>query len=326
MKKRIAIIGAGISGLTLARELSQAFEVVVFEKARGVGGRMSTRYADPFSFDHGTQYFTARSKEFKKFLKPYIEDGTVDSWEGKIIGLELGKKATKDMWFEPHYVASPNMNSLCKKLAEGVDIRLNTKVTTILREKGDIWALFDEAENALDHFDWIISTAPPEQTRTLFKSFLTTDSALINSRMRGCYALMLGFKKSWDKQWIAAKVNSSELKWIGINSSKPNRNKDVTSIVVHSRNDWAEEHIEDDLVTIEKILLAKLELVTGISCENAEYVSTHRWRYAISENKVSSNFYLDKEQQLAATGDWSTASRIEDVWLATKKLAKALQS
>jgi predicted NAD/FAD-dependent oxidoreductase len=36
MKQRIAIIGAGISGLTLAQNLREYYDVVVFEKARGV--------------------------------------------------------------------------------------------------------------------------------------------------------------------------------------------------------------------------------------------------------------------------------------------------
>lgn len=119
---KIAIIGAGIGGLTLARELAKKANVTLFEKARGVGGRMSTRYADPFYFDHGAQCFTARSKEFQAFLKPYMDAGIVAEWKGKVINLELGKKETKRMWFEPHLVASPNMNSLCKKLAEGINI------------------------------------------------------------------------------------------------------------------------------------------------------------------------------------------------------------
>jgi predicted NAD/FAD-dependent oxidoreductase len=68
MKKRIAIIGAGMSGLTLANRLSKIAEVVLFEKSRGVGGRMSTRQADPFTFDHGAQFFTVRDKRFSVFI------------------------------------------------------------------------------------------------------------------------------------------------------------------------------------------------------------------------------------------------------------------
>lgn len=40
--KKIAIIGAGLSGITLAKKLSQKTDVHVFEKGRGIGGRMST--------------------------------------------------------------------------------------------------------------------------------------------------------------------------------------------------------------------------------------------------------------------------------------------
>ena len=40
---KIAVIGAGLGGLIAARLLNNLADVSVFEKARGVGGRMSTR-------------------------------------------------------------------------------------------------------------------------------------------------------------------------------------------------------------------------------------------------------------------------------------------
>ena len=69
--RRVAVIGAGLSGLA-ARELSESSEVTVFEKSRGYGGRMATRYGGDFEFDHGAQFFTARSAEFQEFLEPLI--------------------------------------------------------------------------------------------------------------------------------------------------------------------------------------------------------------------------------------------------------------
>ena len=68
MKNRIAVIGAGISGIYVAKELSKFAQVTVFEKSRGFGGRMSTRTRDDFEFDHGAQYFTVKSNEFNDFL------------------------------------------------------------------------------------------------------------------------------------------------------------------------------------------------------------------------------------------------------------------
>lgn len=324
MKKRIAIIGAGISGLTLSRQLKDYADVVVYEKARGVGGRMSTRYADPFYFDHGTHTFTARTKEFQAFLKPYMESGVIAEWKGKVINLEIGKKTTKRLWFEPHLVASPNMNSLCKKLAEVLNIKLSVEVAPLDHKHASAWLLQDKDGNVLGEYDWVISTAPPAQTLKLFEKALSADSSLHLARMQGCYSLMIGFNKPWDKQWIAAKVRDNPLKWISINSSKPGRNKSVTAIVVHSRNDWAEKHMDDDMQEAQHFLVQQFEAVSGISVANADYIFTHRWKYAIVKETEKSGFYFDPDQRVAATSDWASTSRIEEVWLNATKLAKEI--
>lgn len=51
--KKIAIVGAGITGLTVAWFLQQKYEVLVFEKAREVGGWMQTRCVDAARFECG---------------------------------------------------------------------------------------------------------------------------------------------------------------------------------------------------------------------------------------------------------------------------------
>lgn len=314
MKKRIAIIGAGISGLTLAQNLKNHADVVVYEKSRGVGGRMSTRYADPFYFDHGTQCFTARTEEFQSFLQPYMQDGTVAQWSGKVITLEIGKKQTKRIWFEPHLVAAPNMNSLCKKLAEGINVHLSKEVVPLMQKQSNAWLLNDKEGNMLGEFDFVISTAPPAQTLNLFQKQLTAECALHKANMQGCYSLMIGFNKPWDKKWIAAKVRNNPIKWISINSTKPSRGNKATSIVAHSSNSWADKHIDDDVQEAQKFLLEQFEAVTGISTQNAEYIGVHRWKYAIVEETEKAGFYYDPLQSIAATSDWASTSRIEEVW------------
>jgi renalase len=67
--QKIAVIGAGIAGITCARTLAQAgHSVHVFEKSKGLSGRMSTRRTPFGSFDHGAQYFTVRDPRFLKAL------------------------------------------------------------------------------------------------------------------------------------------------------------------------------------------------------------------------------------------------------------------
>ena len=45
---------------------------------------MATRRAKPYFFDHGTQFFKARSTEFKQFLAPLIIDGIIKPWHAHI--------------------------------------------------------------------------------------------------------------------------------------------------------------------------------------------------------------------------------------------------
>ena len=83
--RRVAIVGAGVAGLAAARALLEAGHApVVLDKGRGPGGRISTRRAEPFAFDHGAQYFTARDPRFVEQVAAWEAGGVVARWEGRI--------------------------------------------------------------------------------------------------------------------------------------------------------------------------------------------------------------------------------------------------
>ncbi len=324
MKPRLAIIGAGISGLTLANNLQAQYNVRVFEKARGVGGRMSTRYTEPYAFDHGAQFFTARHKAFQSFIAPLISRGLIAAWEGKVITLQEGRKTTDRLWFEPHYVAVPHMNNLCKFLAADLNVTTGTEVSPLAVKARDGWHLSDKDGQALGIYDWVISTAPPVQTHRLFAAHPSYKNSLPEPRLLGCYTLMLGFNAPWRQAWMAAKVHASPIEWIAINSTKPGRNKAVTSIVAHSSNMWAEDHIDDDMGAAELFLRQEFERVSSININTADYVACHRWRYALVNAVKEFVPLVDHDSGLASTGDWYTFSRVEDAWLNAMKLADIL--
>jgi len=184
-----------------------------------------------------------------------------------------------------------------------------------------MWHLLDKEGAMLGEFDWVISTTPPAQTLRLFNRHIIQSHPLRTARMQGCYALMLGFNKPWDRQWIAAKVNNNPIHWISVNSSKPGRDSKVTCLVVHSRNDWAEAHMDQNMSVTEKLLIEQFVRLTGYPADNADYVALHRWRYATVDNARKIGSYIDKQLRLGATGDWCESSRIEEAWVHATKLA-----
>jgi predicted NAD/FAD-dependent oxidoreductase len=190
----------------------------------------------------------------------------------------------------------------------------------------DGWALTDTHGNPLGIYDWVISTAPPVQTQRLFSAVLSPQHALPEPRMLGCYTLMIGFNRPWDRSWMAAKVHASPIEWIAVNSTKPGRNRAVTSLVAHSSNAWAEAHIDDDMQHAEQFLRAQFESVSGIDTGNADYFSCHRWRYALVEAAQQCMPFIDTDLGIASTGDWCTASRIENAWQNATTLSETLKT
>lgn len=68
---RIAIIGAGITGISVAYHHPAGSAITIFDKSRRPGGRVSTRTSREhpgYSFDHGAPYISANG-QFLEILK-----------------------------------------------------------------------------------------------------------------------------------------------------------------------------------------------------------------------------------------------------------------
>lgn len=321
---RIAIVGAGLAGLTLASRLAPGAAVTVFEKSRGTGGRMTTRRAEPWRFDHGTQFFTARTPDFQQFLEPWLARGTVEEWLGRVVYLEPGKKPRKRLWFEPHYVAAPSMSALCKALAEGLELRLGTEVAPLGPRGAQGWDLHDTTGNTLGTFDTVLCTAPAPQAVRLLDAHLAPGDPLRTVRFRACFALMLGLEGAWEPGWIAGKARDNPVEWIAAQSTRPGR-PEGAALVAHASADWSDTHLEDDPAAVQDTLQQQVLELTGLDPSRVKAAALHRWRYALADpDTLAPGHFLRADIGLAATGDWCAGSRIEDTWLAADRLAREL--
>ena len=312
--KKIAIIGAGLSGLTIAQKLSKHFAITVFEKSRGVGGRMATRRADVFEFDHGAQYFTVKSALFNDFIQPMLHNGIISRWNARFAEINPEGVLHKKVWGEsmPHFVGNPSMSRMCQHIAADLDVRLNTRIKSI--KPDHYWRLFDEADNDLGIYDWVIITTPSAQAAQLMPVSFKDHRQLASIKMSGCYSLMLGFAENPELNFDAAIVKEADISWISVNSSKPGRPSQPT-LLVNSTNAWAEANINVAQEVIVDHLSQELSRITGIDRSKAKCEMLQHWRYANIGFQTNHKGLVDIEQKLAACGDWCIKGRVESAFL-----------
>jgi renalase len=154
-RMRVGIVGAGMAGLACAEGLArQGHAVVLLDKGRGPGGRMSTRRIQTAhgeaQFDHGAQYFTVHDQGFREQTEAWIAEGVVASWPAAGTGA---------------YVGVPAMNSPVRRLAQSHTVHWSTLVTKV-ENVGTGWRLSVESGEGLD-VDMAIIAAPAEQAAAL---------------------------------------------------------------------------------------------------------------------------------------------------------------
>ena len=329
--KKIAIIGAGLSGLTLAEHLADIADVTLFEKHHHVSGRMAVRNYAPFVFDHGAQFFTVKHPEFSDLISRLQEAGVVARWDARFVevdGTEVKKSRAWENTFA-HYVGVPDMSSVGQFLYQqllqrSMEIHLNTHVSGMQRQ-GNQWCLIDAHHRELGRCDWVITAMPAKQAASLMPNSFTYQPTMNGIQMLPCYALMLGFEQPLNLAWDAAHITNSILSWASVNSSKPGRSAH-SSLVVMSRNQWAAEHVDQSDDWVKDVLMQALAGIVGDQVQSAKIAHLKKWHFANAQKRTLNEVLIDAHQQLASCGDWCISGRVESAFVAAKQLGRALQT
>ena len=78
---RLAVIGAGIAGLTAARLWQdRGLSVRLFDKGRNIGGRCATRRRDELAFDHGAPAIAATDGDFRWAMRRWMMGAALQRW------------------------------------------------------------------------------------------------------------------------------------------------------------------------------------------------------------------------------------------------------
>ena len=137
-KKNIAIVGAGLAGLSCAVRLTElGHRVELFEKSSGAAGRMSTKRGEGWTADHGAQYFTARDSLFIEQVKKWQAEQVVALWTPEIKVFEADQWTTFQSQ-DLRYVGTPAMNTPAKQLAKGLGLHASQTIDA-LSQKDSQW-------------------------------------------------------------------------------------------------------------------------------------------------------------------------------------------
>ena len=326
MINKIAVIGCGLSGTTVASLIKKKNKVEIFEKSKGVGGRMSTRKEPPFTFDHGAQFFKIKTTEFENFVSELFSEKIIRPWgfrlayfdENNLQKIKIIKK--KDQFF----VGTPNMDSIVKYKSQKCKVILNTKIKKIFK-KNNKWFLTDQNKKSYGNYDWIILSLPAEQSLELINQEISFYSALKKIKMNSCISLMIGMNEKLHLNYDAALIENNDVAWLAINNSKPCRAK-YQSLLINSSYEFASRNINSPIHQIIKHLLNVTSDLVKNELSNSELIKLHKWKYVEAKKSPNENYFIDHKKKIAICGDWFVNSRVEGAFTSAYELSKEINS
>ncbi len=295
---KIAIIGAGFSGCNLYNNLKERFDdITIFEKSRGVGGRISTKYVEDRLIDHGTSHIIPITDDLKSFCIDLVKNDILKSKYDE-------------------FLPKNGMNNICKFLINEDDLVTNTKIVKCSNETKR-WILQDENGETFGDFDLLFITIPAPQILQMQINLPEIfDKDLQNIEYNSVFSLILySNDKVLNEDGCWGNQNVEEI----VNNSKKYGYKDFKSYVIHSSKAFANRYNELKKEDILEIFLKTFE--EDVREEIKEFnVIPHLWKYAFAKNSLDMPYFYDKELQLGICGDYFNFSNLEASLLSSELL------
>lgn len=323
MTRSIAVIGAGMAGLSCAYALQQlGHRVTVFDKSRGMGGRMSTRRGDGWQCDHGAQYFTAKSNTFAKQVQQWLHAGVVAEWKPNITVIGNKPKTRQSVDSPLRWVGTPTMNAPARALAKQLTVVLGQAVSA-LSKTANGWRLLTQQGPLNDEFSHVILAIPAPQAAALLTPLAThLNSIAAQLVMTGCWSVMLQYTAPLALPFDAAFINEGPLSWVARDNHKPARPAQE-SWLLHASIEWSESQIESDADSVIKSLTTAFMDLGAAAPASAQ---AHRWRYAQGFITEPLKCAWDASQNIGLCGDWLHGGRVEGAWLSGQAMAHQLET
>lgn len=323
---RIAVVGAGISGIACATELANAgHKVVVLDRGVRLGGRMATQSLrlegkwQGHLIDVGAAYPTTSHPDFAKLMKVWAKKGLAHEWTNTFHvaqGTTLGETKTGPM----RWACSGGLRALVEDLADQLPadrVELSHPVDIESIVPSDHGVTIDG-----NSFDAVALAMPdPQAKRLLDAAFKSSHNALRGVAWEAILVMAAAYEKRTWKEIDGVFVNdSADLTFIADDGRR--RGDDAPVLVAHSTGMLAQHHLENSDAAAPAMLKA-MHAVMGIKADPV-WTTVKRWTYARPLAARAEQFHFDLETRVGLCGDaWGggeAGPRIENAWLSGRAL------
>lgn len=317
---RVAVVGGGISGIACARVLDDVdIDVVVYDRGRALGGRMSTRTMrdtglsyDGRVVDVGASYLTAQDARFLAVVDGWVARGLAREWT-RTFAIEGDGEASSTTG-PPRYAALRGIRSLVEDIAVDLRVVVNPYEVSSVVRSGDGVLVDDEP------FDVAVLAMPGPQSSDLIGYDDPLVRLLATERWDPVLALVAAYDERTWATFDGVFVNDSAvLSFVADDGRR--RGDDAPVLVAHSGSVLAARHLDDPREAI-PVMLAALAHVLG-DPSAPTWVDVRRWSLARPRTTHPEPFWFDGV--LGACGDaWGGRPRIEAAWTSGTSLGRAI--
>jgi renalase len=329
----VLVVGAGVSGLSCGRALAAAGrDVLVLDRARGVGGRCATHRLLGMPFDLGVSFLHGRDPGFLAAVRSSCPLRT-EGWPRRVRG--TGRPCQPEAFRprEQRIAVADGVTAFPRKLAEGLPIRTGAAVQA-LELSGPLPAAVLEGGEVVVARHLVLALAPEQVLRLLHgtaglpRPLLAVQALLETSASEPSLSLCAAYPEGtpspeWDA-WYPE--DSRALQYLG-NESGKRQAPPFVGLVLQAQPAWARRHLEDP--GWPEALLAEAACVAGEWARHPSGTHAHRWRFArtdlASELAGPVLVRLPSGGSVGICGDrFAPGGGVEAAWISGRELGRRL--
>lgn len=308
---KVGIVGAGVAGASCAGVLAAAgWDVDVFDKARGVGGRLSTRRFEQGWATLGTPFLSAKREPFRGQLRDWARQGWVSAVRGNI----WQGRATiswAEAQLQNHYRPTIEPSQLVRRLLGTARLHTGQRVTALEPRT----LVFEDGRRLAD-YDCVVCSVPTPQAIPMLDAL-----PLLRERIEAVrYRPIWSFLMRWEGGPAADVIKFDDHL---LNLAVRQDAGGAGLWAVHSSHEFAETYLEAHEMEASTRGASALMGLLGLPWP-VEVEASHLWRHARPVSSTGGFWVGDRENRVALIGDGIAGVGVERAWESGTRLAQAI--